>query len=76
MQETLAYIFNNFEKINKRFSIVGKNIRKQRRFNKEITLTTILVSVDIFLLMKRQGEQKKEIEDLKKRLEELEKEGE
>ena len=71
MGELLTYILRNMDNTEKRFHTVAKVMKKQKSFNKSVTVFAVLTTTNFIVKNVRQNEQDTKIRKLEKEIEAL-----
>lgn len=71
MGELLTYILRNIDNSEKRFNTVAKVMKKQKSFNRSVTLFAVFTTTNFIVNDVRQKEQDAKIRKLEKEIEAL-----
>lgn len=72
MNEMMRYIFESLQRSEKRLRVVGRFIRSQKNFNRDIMLLTTLTTVCLVAKEFEIRNIRREIESLKSKIKEIE----
>lgn len=72
MDEMLGYIFGSLHCSERDIRSIRKNLRKQYKLNKHVTLCLALLTLNVVLSYREERDQKRKIRDLEKKIKELE----
>ncbi len=71
MGEMLTYIFSSLRTSERRLDTVSRILKKQKRFNNQVAVFAVVISLNMAAVCAEQKSQAKRIKQLEKEIEEL-----